>query len=97
MAVYYYLPPHIHRWELPVLCYHIIRVNYLYPFWGVIFGVILHGFIRQNYHKTSQIVTLFPRYGKLPYFSLNNHILCFQKNSNIHLPQKMPEQFIKNG
>ena len=48
-----------HRWELTVLRYHRIRINYLYPFWGVIFGVILHDFIRQNYRKTSQIVTLF--------------------------------------
>ena len=28
----------------------------------------------------TQIVTLFPHYGKLPHFSLNYHILCFQKN-----------------
>ena len=27
-----------HRWELPVLRYHIIRVNHPYPFFGVIFG-----------------------------------------------------------
>ena len=27
-----------HIWELPVLRYHRIRVNYAYPFLGVIFG-----------------------------------------------------------
>ena len=27
-----------HIWELSVLCYHIIRVNYPYPFLGAIFG-----------------------------------------------------------
>ena len=40
-----------HRWELPVLRYHIIRVNSSYPFLGIFFWVILHDFIRQNYHK----------------------------------------------
>ena len=40
-----------YRWVLSVLRYHIIRVNYPYPFLGVIFGVILHDFIRKNYHK----------------------------------------------
>ena len=48
-----------HIWELPVLRYHRIRVNYPYPFLGVSFWGILHGFIRQNYDKTGQIVTLF--------------------------------------
>ena len=33
-----------HRWELPVLHYHRIRVNYPYSCLGVIFGVILHVF-----------------------------------------------------
>ena len=40
-----------HRWELPVLCYHGIRGTYHYPFLGVNFSVILHDFIRNNYHK----------------------------------------------
>ena len=31
------LPPGMHRWELPVLCYHSIRVIYHYPFLGVIY------------------------------------------------------------
>ena len=68
------------------------------PLFRGIFWVILHAFIRQNYHKISQIVTLFTHYGKLPYFSLNYHILCTQKNvQNIFFPKKIHEQFIKNG
>ena len=69
-----------HRWELPVLHYQGIRVNYPYPFLGVIFRVILHGFIRKNYHINSPIVTPFSIYGKLPYFYFYYHILNFQKN-----------------
>ena len=48
-----------HRWELTVLRYHRITVIYHYPFLEVTFLVILHDFIRQNYHNISQIVTLF--------------------------------------
>ena len=33
-----------HRWELPVLSYHIIRVNYHYPILGVIVLVVLQSF-----------------------------------------------------
>ena len=32
--------------------------------------IILHGFIRNNYHKNSQTVTLFPLDGKFPFFLL---------------------------
>ena len=28
-----YQPPARHKWELPILLYHSIRVNYPYPFW----------------------------------------------------------------
>ena len=77
-----------HIRELPILRYHIIRVNYPYPLLGVICWVILHYFIGKNYHKTSQIVTLSPHYGKLPYFSLNYHIIYFQKKSKYSLSQK---------
>ena len=57
-----------HIWELPVLHYHRIRVNYPYSCLGVIFGVILHVFKRQNYHKNqSNCYPFFPHYGKLPY------------------------------
>ena len=42
------------------------------------FWVSLHDFIKQNYQKNSQIITIFPYYGKFPYFSLNCHILYFQ-------------------
>ena len=51
--------PFSHIWELPVLYYHRIRVNYPNPFLGVIFRVILYGFIRQNHHlKKSNIYHL---------------------------------------
>ena len=83
-----------HRWELPVLFYHRIRVKYPYPFWGV----ILRDSIRQNYHKTSQIITIFPHHGKLTYVLLKLTHFCFQKNvQNIIIPKKILEQFIKNG
>ena len=47
-------------WELTVLCYHRIRVNHPYPFLGVNFWVILHDFIRQNYHKNQSNRYPFP-------------------------------------
>ena len=56
--------PARHRWELSVLCYHKIRVNYPYPFLAVIFMVILHDFISRNYHKTVQSLPFSPLYGK---------------------------------
>ena len=68
-----------HIWELPVLRYHSIRGNYHYPFLGVTFLVILHDFIRQNYHKNQS-----DRYPfslimvNYPTFFINYHILNFQ-------------------
>ena len=50
------------------------------PLLGVNFRVILHYFIRQNYHKNSQIVTLFPRYGKLPYIFFKSPHFMFSDN-----------------
>ena len=49
-----------HIWELTVLCYHRIRVNHPYPFLGVTVMVILHNFIRQNYHKIQSNCYLSP-------------------------------------
>ena len=40
-----------HRWELPVLRYLVFRVNYPFPFLGVILMVILYYFIIKNCHK----------------------------------------------
>ena len=47
----------------------------------------------------TQIVTLFPHYGKLPHFSLNYHILCFQKNVQKFLfpKKKLPNSLSKTG
>ena len=68
-----------HRWELPLLCYHSIRVNYPYPFLGVIVLVILHYFNWQNYHKNqSYCYPFFLIMVNYPIFSLNDHILYFQ-------------------
>ena len=55
-----HLQPSHHRWELTVLRYHRIRVNHPYPFWGVMFWVILHDFVTHKYHKNSQIFILSP-------------------------------------
>ena len=55
-----YALPVIHRWESPILHYHIIRVNYHYPFLGVIFGVIFMILLNKITIKNSQIVALFP-------------------------------------
>ena len=76
---YYYQPPlMMHKWELPVLRYHSIRVIYHYPFLGVTFSVILHDFIRQNYHKNQAdrypFVLIMANY---PIFPINYHILYF--------------------
>ena len=40
-----------HRWELPVGNYPGNSGNYHYPFFWVIFMVILHDFIFKNYHE----------------------------------------------
>ena len=55
-----------HKWELPVLCYHRIRVNYPYSFLGVIFWVVLRDFIRKKLPlKPVKLLPFFPHYGKL--------------------------------
>ena len=40
----------------------------LLPRFGLIFRLILHGSIRQNYHKTVKSITFSPHFGKVPYF-----------------------------
>ena len=68
-----------HRWELPVIRYHSIRGNYHYPFLGVLFSVILHDFIRQNYHKNQSDPYPFPLITvNYPIFPINYHNLYFQ-------------------
>ena len=47
---YYVIYTVYHRFELNVLCYQGFRLNYPYPFLGIILMVILHGFIIQNYY-----------------------------------------------
>ena len=48
------------------------------PLFGGIFGQFYMILLEKITIKTIQIVTLFPHYGKLPYFSLNDQILYFQ-------------------
>ena len=65
-----FLSPSKHRWELPVLRYHSIRGN---------FSVILHDFIRQNYHKNQSDHYHFPLIMvNYPIFLIDYHILYFQ-------------------
>ena len=74
-----WLIPWPHIWELPVLRYHSIRVIYQHPFWGVIFLVILHDFIRQNYHKNLSYRYPLPLIMvNYPIFPINYHNLYFQ-------------------
>ena len=68
-----------HRWELPVVNYHGIRGNYHYPFFWVIFLVILHDFIWKNYHRNqSDRYPFFLIMVNYPTFLINDHILNFQ-------------------
>ena len=68
-----------HRWELPVLRYHRIRGNYHSPFLVVNFSVVLHNFIRKNYHKNlSDRYHHFLIMVNYPIFLINSHILHFQ-------------------
>ena len=86
-----------HKWKLPVLRYHRIRFNYPYPFLGVIFWVILHAFITQNYHRKqsncypfSLIMVNYPIFFKWPHFMFS------EKWTKYPLSPKNTKQFIKN-
>ena len=64
--------------ELPVLCYPSQGKVHLHLFWGNVW-LILHGFIRQNYHlKQSNRYPFFLIMVNYPIFSLKYHILYFQ-------------------
>ena len=68
-----------HRWELSIGNYHSIRGNYHYPFLGVLFKVILHDFIRNNYHKyQSDRYPFFLIMVNYPTFLINYNILNCQ-------------------
>ena len=66
------------------------------PFWGWFFSVILHDFIRQNYHKNqSDRTPFFPHYGKLPDFSYKlPHFIFLDVLSIFIFPPKVPLQCI---
>ena len=66
------------------------------PFWGVIFSVILHDFIRKNYHKNqSDRYPFFPHNAKLPDFSYKlPHFKFLDVLSIFIFPPKVPEQCI---
>ena len=79
----------IHRWELPVIHYHNIRVFYHYSFLWVKVLVILHYFIRQNQHKkNSDCYHFFLIMVNYPIFPINDHILYFRCIFNIYLSSK---------
>ena len=67
-----------HRWELPVLRYHRIRVNYPYPFVGVKCWVIFMILLDKITIKESNRYPFFLIMVNYPIFSLNDHILYFQ-------------------
>ena len=70
LVVLYYIDDCVywHRWELPVGNYPDNSGNYHYPFFWVIFMVILHDFIFKNYHENQSDCYPFFRNGKLPDF-----------------------------
>ena len=68
-----------HRWELPVGNYPGNSGNYHYPFFLVIFMVILHDFIWKNYHENqSDCYPFFLIMVNYPIFLINYHIIIFQ-------------------
>ena len=86
-----------HRWELPVLRYHRFRVNFPYPFWGVIYGD-LHDFIIRITIKIVQSLPFSPLRGTLPYFTFKLPYFTFQIFvQNYLFPITLPKQITKNG
>ena len=78
-----------HRWELPILHYHIIGVNHPYPFLGVIFRVILHNFIRHNYHNKQSNCYPFPLIMvNYPIFSFITTFMFSENCTKLSLSQK---------
>ena len=62
------------------------------------FWVILHGFIGENPIKTSQMVTLFPHYGKLPYLLFKLPYSMFSDKCTAYsLSKKCPNNLSKTG
>ena len=93
----YYTCSLTHRWELPVLRYHGIRGNYHYPILGVLFSVILHGFIRQNYHKNQSDRHPFPLIMvNYPTFLINSHIYIFRCIINIYFSSQSTRTMYRN-
>ena len=60
------------RWALLVICYHTNMVIYHYPLVGVIFMVILHVFIINNYPNLFSVLPLIKILGSIPF-------LCIQE------------------
>ena len=58
----------LQRWELPVLCYPIIRVDYPYPFLETIFVWFCMILLDEITIKTVKLLPFFPHCGKLAYF-----------------------------
>ena len=91
--------PDHHRWELPVLRYHGIRGNHHFPFLRVMFLVILHGFIGNNYHKhQSDSYPFFLIMVNYPTFLINDQILNFQMYYQyLFFPPKYPNNVSKKN
>ena len=65
------------------------RVNCPYTFLGVLVLGGLHYVIRHNYHKTIQIITFFPHYGKFLYFFFKlSYFMPSEKCTKYFLSQK---------
>ena len=90
--------PDCHRWESPVLCYHVITANYPYPFLGKFFMVILNGFIRKVTIKTVKPLPFPPLYVKLPYmFKITIFYVFIKMYKIISFPKHYPDNLPKTG
>ena len=87
-----------HRWESPVSLLPQNQGKLPIPLFGVIIWIVLYDCIRQNYHKNSQIVTIFPHYGKLPYFFFKLPHFMFSENcTKFSLSSKNTLTIYQNG
>ena len=83
----------LHRWELPVLRYHSIRINYPYSFFGVIFGWFCMILWNKITIKTVKFLPFFSHYGKLPDFLFKLRHFIFSDVFQIFL---FPPKILKN-
>ena len=82
-----------HIWEITVLYYHRIRVNFPYPFLGIVFIVNFHVLKRQISIKIVQLLPFSPLYGKLPNIHLINIFYIFLNKTFISFPKHYSDNF----